>query len=475
MAMAKRTIIKTETSPLPHFWLIMLLALMVGCQSAGQPRIASHQEIPAVPVAIDDDSELVDIETVSFVDKADTPAETWTPLVDQSVAMESQVGLTIESAESMAVVSHPAIIEANARVDSACGQYVQAGLPFNPVLQYQSDEIGNDTSSGIHTVNLSQQFVTANKLGLARQVQAQVVQKERARLQTTQLKVLTRVRASFAAALVAQTRSDIANQIVELAEKSVTSVSELYEAEEVSKIEVLQAKVEAEQARIASENAKTQLSANRRALAAAIGTSELPSDVLVGDPAADLTDTPWEQLVSEIAAASPELAAAGSELERARWSLSLACAQITPNVTGQAGVGYDAATDDTFAMIGVSVPLPIRNRNQGNIRSARANIVAASAAIDRTRLSLDGRLADAVGRYQIARQRYVRLHATVLPSAEETFDLSRKAFQAGETGYLQLLTTQRTLFNTQLSLLDALAQAKNAMADIDGYLVNLPQ
>ena len=133
----------------------------------------------------------------------------------------------------------------------------------------------------------------------------------------------------------------------------------------------------------------------------------------------------------------------------------------------------DTATDDTYAIVGVSVPLPIRNRNQGNIQTARADIAAASAAIEQTRLSLDGRLADAVGRYQTARQRYEKLVSRIVPNAEETYRLSQQAFAAGESDFLQLLTVQRTLFTTRLSALDAFGQAKQALAEIEGLLITL--
>jgi len=79
-----------------------------------------------------------------------------------------------------------------------------------------------------------------------------------------------------------------------------------------------------------------------------------------------------------------------------------------------------------------------------------------------------------VARYETARNRYERFQNSVIPNAEETFELSRKAFEAGETDFLQLLTAQRTLFTTRLSILDALAQANTAIAEIEGLLVTLP-
>jgi len=408
------------------------------------------------------------------LDAAEQAVDDMTTSSDQSFNdIQQPVGLSLQSIESMALGSHPAITEARARVASTRGQYIQAGLPFNPVLQYQSEEIGNEDSTGLHSVQVSQQFVTANKLGIAQQVQAREIQKQEAELRLAELRVLTRVRAAFASAIVSQRRAEIAGQIVELAEESLRSVNALLEAEETSKITLLQARVEAEQSRIAAENAQTQLQANLRTLAAAAGTQTLPPGPLSGDIGDGLTDAPWEALLAEISTNSPELSRAGSELERAKWSLQLACAQVTPNVTGTVGVGVDAFSDDTFAVIGVSVPLPIRNRNQGNIRSARADIAAASAAIQNTQLSLEARLAESVGRYQVALQRYERLQQSVVPTSEETYELSLQAFNAGETDFLQLLTAQRTLFTTRLNVLAAAGQAKQAAAEIEGLLVTL--
>lgn len=476
-----------KTSLLPQcqqcILLLTLLGVVSGCRSVGE-RFAKLDADPGeYSAVIAAGAPTSPVTQVAFDDPVVESEQLTNSSMEQGFTSPTEASsgdltpadsgmLTLAGAESLAVASHPELAEARAKLESIRGQYIQAGLPFNPVLQYQSDEIGNDDSSGLHSLNVSRQFVTANKLGIAQQVQAQAMQKQQAQLKAAELRVLTRVRAAFAQALVAQRRVELTRQIVELTEKSITSVESLLEAEEVSKVALLQARVEAEQARITSENAETQLEASRRVLAAATSSASLPSGPLVGDIGEGLTQAPWEQLLGEITAASPELSEAGSELERAKWALQLACAQVTPNVTGQVGVGVDTASDDTFATIGVSVPLPIRNRNQGNIRTARANISAASAAIDRTQLSLQSRLAESLGRYRTARQRYERVTSNVLPNAKETLQLAQEAFDVGETDYLQLLTAQRTLFNTQLSVLDSATQAKQALAEIEGLLVS---
>ncbi|MEM9825553.1 MAG: TolC family protein [Planctomycetota bacterium] len=383
----------------------------------------------------------------------------------------SDASLRLGDVEALALQCHPSIRQQRSRVDAARGRYVQEGLPFNPALQYQSEEIGNESSSGLHSVSISQQIVTANKLGIAQQVEARRVKVQQAQLELIRLRILSSVRSGFAAASVSQERFELAKQLVRVAEEAAETVEELVKAGELSEIAWLQTRVDVERARITAENAREQLLADRRQLAAAMGLEELPPGNLAGDFDQPLPEQPWEQLGAEILAQSPEVAAANEELGRTRWALRLACAAVVPNVTAQAGVGVDSATDDPFAVVGVSVPIPIRNRNQGNIRAARAEIHAASEAIDITRLSLQRRLANATGRYNVARLRYERLLETVVPIAQQTYSLALESFEAGETDFVQLLTAQRTLFNTRLDALSAFGQAKQAAAEIDSLLV----
>ena len=80
-------------------------------------------------------------------------------------------------------------------------------------------------------------------------------------------------------------------------------------------------------------------------------------------------------------AESPQLAGAQAGVARAQAALSRECAGRNPNVELQAGVQYDNATRDTIAGVQVGVPLPIYNRNQGNIRKAQAELAAAQQEV----------------------------------------------------------------------------------------------
>ncbi|WP_164104275.1 TolC family protein [Candidatus Laterigemmans baculatus] len=380
-------------------------------------------------------------------------------------------GLVLEELESLAFGNHPAIGEQQARIAALHGQWVQAGLPPNPTAQYEAEEIGVDDAAGLHSLSLGQTLVTGNKLALRQSVIAAEIRRAEANLAADRMRVRTDVRRAFTAALVAQRRLELSERLLEIAELSTESVSQMLAAAEVSRVELLQAQNEAQQSELAVETASAALAGARRQLAAVVGVPQLPPERLAGELSTELEPIPYDAALAELIAASPELADRAAAVERARRSLRLACAQVTPNLNFQAGAGYDAGSDDTYGQVQVSLPIPIVDRNQGNTRRFRSEISAASLALQRTELSLGNRLADTLQQYETARLRAKRLEQEILPRAEETLELSRTAFEVGETSYLQLLTAQRSLFQSQLEMLAAVEQARQAAAMIDGFLL----
>ena len=391
----------------------------------------------------------------------------------EMIASESTAKTKLADLEALATANHPEILSAVARLDGLHGKWVQAGLPFNPVAQYNSDEVFNDDTSGLHRIAIGQTFVTAGKLSAAQAVTAEEIRAAQAAVETAKLRVQTRVRASFLAALVAQKRSRLVDQLRQIAEQSVTSVESMLQAEEVSRIALLQAQTEYQQAVLEYETATSNLAAARRILASSVGIEQLPNGELEGemDPAMDSLS--FEELRSRTIGSSPQMTRRIAIIEQARRSLHLACAQATPNITAQVGLGIDDATDDTFTSVQVSMPLPIRNRNQGNIRQARSTISQADQQLRETELLLAGKLATAYRNYQNAIILRDRLAGEIIPKAEEMLKLSVASFEAGESSYLQLLTVQRTLFQSRLRELEAISQVAQNANQIEGLLVGI--
>src|SRR5690606_10916671 len=98
-------------------------------------------------------------------------------------------------------------------------------------------------------------------------------------------------------------------------------------------------------------------------------------------------------------------------------------------------------------------------------------VTVAEQNLHRVELERQQRLAPVFERYENAANQVARYNATILTLAKESLDLSRKAYDAGELGYLDMLDAQRKYSAAQSSYLDALRDLRQAEAEMDGFLL----
>jgi cobalt-zinc-cadmium efflux system outer membrane protein len=164
----------------------------------------------------------------------------------------------------------------------------------------------------------------------------------------------------------------------------------------------------------------------------------------------------------------PERSAAEMGVEQARFLVQRAKAEPIPNVTVSSGFTRQNQNRSSDWLIGVSLPVPTWNRNQGNIKEACANLASATREIQRVENDLASRLATACREYSAARQRAIRYRDAVLPKAEESYRLSLQAYRGGQFEYLRVLQAQRVVFETRLEYNRSLGEAWQAAAKISG-------
>jgi cobalt-zinc-cadmium efflux system outer membrane protein len=379
--------------------------------------------------------------------------------------------ITLDELEQLARVNNPSLAQAEARIRALRGSWVQAGLPPNPSVGYLASEIGDDDRAGQQGGYVGQEFITGGKLQLNRAVVAQEIQRAEQQWAAMQLRVQTDVRRAYYSALVAQRRADLSTELVRVSGEAVSASRELIEAEEIPQAGLLQTEVEQQNAVILSMTANNELQAAWRQLSSVVGV-EMPMRRLEGN----VTELPallnWEEQLARVTTASPEVAAAVSNLARAQMALRRARAEPIPDIITQFSVQFDNATEDTIAGVQVGMPLPIWNRNQGGIRQAEAEITQARRNADRVELDLKRRLAIAFQTYSSARAQADTYKTQILPKADETFRIVQRGYRLGELGYLDLLTAQRTYSQTNLSYLGALEALWRSWAEIDGLLLS---
>jgi outer membrane protein, heavy metal efflux system len=388
------------------------------------------------------------------------------PVEDSSNQAE---GITLEDLELMSQ-SHPAIAEAAAKVRAARGACLQAGLYPNPVLSYQGAEIGNEGRAGQQGGFLEQEYVTAGKLDYAQQAACWEVRRTQQEFATAQMQVLTEVRMRYYEAVIAEQAVKVVADLRKTAEAGLKLTEDRKAAQEVSDIDVLQSRFEAEAARLLAVQAESQLEAARRRLEATLGGISLGDLQIADDGMLEPGLLTWEQAWSQLQSASPALAAKRLDVERARWELRLQIASRIPNLSFQAGVQDDHATGDTVAGATVALPLPIYNCNQGNIEKARGELAMAQQAVGRLEAELLGRLAVAFREYQTALQQADRYREQMLPDADRALQLVKLAYGSGEVDYLRLLSAQQTYGRAHLEYLKTLEIVWTRQAQIEGLL-----
>lgn len=385
---------------------------------------------------------------------------------------DQKVAWTLPQLENLAEANNPTLVQMAMRIRAAQGEYVQGGLYPNPVVGYVGEEMGDEGRAGQQGAFLSQEFVTGGKLALNRAVASHEIQRAQYAWHAQRQRVLNDVRSGYCEALAAQRAVTLNEQLVQIGQEGVNVAEQLLGAKEVGRPDVLQAQIELESARVALGTAKNRSVGAWRRLVAVVGVPDLQPAPLAGGLEDCLSELTWEATQTRLLAESPELGEARAAVERARCTVARQCAERSPNVTVESSIQYDNATDDTIASVQVGLPLPIFNRNQGNIARAQAQLVAAEREVRRVELQLQNRLAAVFEQYANARMRAEKYKGEILPKAKESLELTRKAYQQGEFGFLNLLTAQRTYFRVNLAYLDSLRELCTSNVAIEGLLLS---
>ena len=290
-------------------------------------------------------------------------------------------------------------------------------------------------------------------------------------IETQRQRVRTDIRLAFYDALAAQKRVQLARAFRSVAKEGVAVSEERVDAKVGTRPDVLQSEIQLNEVDLSIQQADFEFSAALNELAALAGVSDLGDTTLIGELDAAFNARDPEAQFAQIVSMSPELAAAQARVDRARADLQRQSVQAIPNVTARLGAGGDNATGNAFANVQLSIPLPVHNKNQGNIQAALAEYRAATQNVQRIRQSIRRDLARVMREYNIAEATVRQYETTILPKAEETLKLMQEAQDAWEFDFLRVLTARRAYFDANLKYVAALGRLAQANAMIDGLLL----
>jgi cobalt-zinc-cadmium efflux system outer membrane protein len=384
----------------------------------------------------------------------------------------SRTAMTLSDVEAIALQRNPTLARAAAGVEAARGMFLQAGLPPNPRTGYHGMEMGSENTAGQQGAFVSQEVITGGKLRWNRQVAAEEVNKAQWRLEAQRQRVLSDVRTRFYEVLIAQRRVELLRELARIAQDAASASQTLLDNGQGTENSLLLAENEADMAKISFDNARDEYLEAWRRMTAMAGEPALPPTYLAGSLAADVPTCDWESTLHALLANSPELAEAWAEVERSRAAVGRAEVEWVPDVELWAAARHDNASGSDVADLMVGFPVPLFNRNQGNVQAARAQVAMAQTELSRIELSLQERLATAFRRYTTARRTVERYHRDILPRAKKSLDFVSGGYRRGQVDFLTLLTSQKSYFQVELTYLSAVLELRAASVAIEGQLLS---
>lgn len=383
--------------------------------------------------------------------------------------------LSLPELQALAFEHTPILRRAAADVEAARGLMIQAGLPPNPTVGYEADTVRTLGTRGYQGMLLSQTFITGGKLTLAQNIAAMKYHNACLALQAARLEVATQVRATYYDTLVAREKVKLTRALAKFTDDIYRAQVDLTTGGQAAPFEPLQLRVLAMQARNTVVQAETEQQGAWRRLAAALGQPNMVAITLIGTVDDSLPELSFDSLQAHLLANHTKLRSVQNDVVQARIQSELECIKPrSPDLTiyGAVQKDYTGPPFNTTYNLQVSLPLPIWDRNQGNIVAAQAGIIRGENDHDAVANSLLQQLADATARYESSRTQAANYRAGLLPDQVRTYRGIYQRYQEDReaVNFGDIVVAQQTLAALITAYIDILGQQWRATVDLAGVL-----
>jgi len=378
--------------------------------------------------------------------------------------------LTLEDALAVADALNPRLAAEAGNVDLAAAEAWEARLYPNPTLLLQVEDYrprdGATTGRSERKAGAAVPLVFSGRLGKAARLAD--AEREAAALQYLwrRREILAETKGAFIACLATRRSATLARETRDIA-RAVRDVSEeRFRAQAVPEMEVLKASVALDRAEIDLRDAEKEAEVARGTLASLMGDARAPRDRISGQLAERFRDPGLEALRERLLAGHPLLESAARTREAAEAELALARAGRLPEPQLEVLAGRDSE-DEAILEGGLSIPLPLFNRNQGRIAAAGARIRRAERQEEAARNDLLRQLAGTYADFSSAQDRAAAYREGILPRAEKALAQTREGYRLGKFTLLDLLDSQRTLAEARSASGAAIRDLNRAAAELE--------
>lgn len=409
--------------------------------------------------------------TLSLVTIVSHPAraqETRAPAEEPAGAIALADALALVSARSPRLAAEAWPIRA------AEARRRNAGVLSNPEITVTvEDALGSGDFSGLDQSQTTLELGQVVELGGKRRARRDAAEGDKdvatRELETLRVEVLAEATIAFIHVVADQHRVALSKQARELAEAAVEAAQRRVRSGATSPVEEQRARILVARARIVEEHAHHELLAARRRLAATWGSADPKFTEAVADLFARPPLPSYEEIAARIER-SPELRRLAGERVRRTAALDLARARAVPDVRAFAGVRRLEAAEETAFLGGLSLPLPVFDRNQAEIGERRALRSQVDDEVAARKVELLTTLFAGYQELMHVGTALDTLEREVLPQAQGMLATVDEGFRLGRFTQLELVDAQRTLSDVRNEHIDATEEYHVFIARLEALL-----
>jgi outer membrane protein, heavy metal efflux system len=382
----------------------------------------------------------------------------------------STAALSLTTALERTLERNPELVALGFGRQGAEGQLQQSRLRPNPDLHVAvQDVLGTDAYRAVDsaetTVSLEwvlergvrQRMVDAAQSGLETYAAA---------IEVHRLDEAAETARRYVECLLLQARLVTRAEGVRLAEQTVAAVQRRVDATRAPPAELARAEAELARAEILEEDVEHELLSAYRRLSAQWGQPQPDFATVAGEIGPLPMLEPFEDLVARVDA-NPQLLQFASQQRLDEAELRLEEARSRPSWRVSGGLRRFEGTDDQALVAGLTVPLALRNRNQGRIAEARADVARTGAEAAAARVDIETSLFVLYQELKHDVEVAGRLTRDIIPRIETALDGTRRFYEIGSYSYLELALVQSQLLDAREELLSVTADAHTLVIEIE--------
>ncbi len=375
-----------------------------------------------------------------------------------------------EALTQAAFLLHPDLELARAQLRTAQGAIRTAGAHPNPTLGFDGQITGNmlqgmkPWSLGF---SLDIPIETAGKRGYRLDQAHAAAQSAALQIVTTEWQVRRRVRKSLVELYAATQRAEFLAHEQQTQDQTLRALDERVAAGEISRPELIQQRLLYNQSQLLLRDAERMKAESRAALADAVGIPASAIDSIQLD-LSEFARTPEavaaDRLRSKAMLRRTDVLSALADYTASEAALHLEIAKQYPDFHFNPGYLWDQGQDKWF--ITPTVELPVFHHNQGPIAEATGKRAEAAAKFRAQQMKAAGEIDKALATFRGALKK-LQTADSLLASQEKQKQSAEVLLKAGETDRLALLSAEVEYEATNVSRLDALAEAQQALGQLE--------